>query len=150
MVGINVLKSRIRTVFHNIAPGSTCVFLSYIFTRPKRECRFHVWSRAALSSFSSLDRFQNRLLGLVGHDIISTLEILTHVRDVASLSRSCRQFVTKYSNELNYFGHLQLETRHTTTTWLNHRHFPCVPNKIKKFNAFHQKLSFLYYRLPRE
>lgn len=83
----------------------------YIFKRlkKKKEYRLHIWSGAAQSSFPSLDRFQNRLRGLVGDSIISTLEILTHGPDVASLSRSCRQFDKKYSNELNYFGHLQLE-----------------------------------------
>ena len=68
--------------------------------RPKMEYCCHIWAGAAKNSLSCLDRVQNRLRNLVGDALFSSLQPLSHRRDVASLSLFYRYFHGKCSSEL--------------------------------------------------
>ena len=69
--------------------------------RPKMEYCCHIWSGAPQRSLSILDRLQRRMKGLVGDVLFSTLQPLSHRRDVASLSLFYRYFNGKCSTELH-------------------------------------------------
>ena len=61
----------------------------------------HIWAGASQRPLSSLDSVQRRLLGLVGPDLYSTLQLLSHRRNVASISLFYRYFHGKCSHELH-------------------------------------------------
>ena len=61
----------------------------------------HIWAGASQRSLSTLDSVQKRLLGLVGPDLYSTLQPLSHRPNVASISLFYRYFHGKCSHELH-------------------------------------------------
>ena len=60
----------------------------------------HLWSGAPKSHLSLLDRVQHRMRKLVGPDLFSTLQSLSHRRDVASLSLFYRYYFGRCSEGL--------------------------------------------------
>ena len=74
------------------------------FTRAKYVLKWNaavIFGLAALSMlFSSLDRIQHRMGGLVGDELFVSLQSLSHCRNVASLSLFYRYFQGECSEEL--------------------------------------------------
>lgn len=57
---------------------------------------------AAQSLFSSLDGIQNRLRGLVGDELLSNFQPLSHRQDTAILRLVYQDFRSRYSGVLHY------------------------------------------------
>ena len=124
--------------------------------RPKMEYRCHLWGGAAQSTLTCLDRVQNRLRNLVGDELFSSLEPLSHRRDVASLSLPYRYFHGKCSDEIHSLipkaQTFTARTRLATSPVANHLHFLRLPNIRRKFHAdsFIPRTSSLWNKLPRD
>ena len=69
--------------------------------RPKMEYCSHIWAGSSQQALLTLDRVQNRLRGLVGDELFSSLQALSHRRNVACLSLFYRYFYGKCSDELH-------------------------------------------------
>ena len=68
--------------------------------RPRMEYCCHIWAGASQQDLSCLDRVQSRLRYLVGDSLFSSLQPLSHRRNVASLSLLYRYYNGKCSKEL--------------------------------------------------
>ena len=68
--------------------------------RPCMEYCCHIWAGASCTALRALDKIQNRLLNLVGPELFSTLDSLSHRRDVASLALFYRYYYGKCSDDL--------------------------------------------------
>ena len=68
--------------------------------RPRMEYCCHIWAGASQQALSCLDRVQSRLRYLVGDSLFSSLQPLSHRRNVASLSLLYRYYNGKCSKEL--------------------------------------------------
>ena len=69
--------------------------------RPCMECCCHLWAGAPACHLDLLDRVQKRICHLVGPALASSLQPLSHRRDVASLSLFYRYYHGKCSRELS-------------------------------------------------
>ena len=83
-----------------LTPGA-CSYLYKSTIRPIMEYCCHLWSGAPKSHLSLLDRVQHRMKKLVGSALYSTLEPLSHRRDVASLSLFYRYYFGRCSDGLH-------------------------------------------------
>ena len=68
--------------------------------RPCMEYCCHVWAGAPSCYLKVLDKLQKRICRTVGPSLASSLESLTHYRNVASLSLFCRYYFGRCSSEL--------------------------------------------------
>ena len=68
--------------------------------RPCMEYCCHIWAGAPITTLHLLDKVQRRLKNLIGDNLYSKLQSLSHRRDVASLSLFYRYFHGHCSNEL--------------------------------------------------
>ena len=122
--------------------------------RPKMEYCCHIWSGASKSSLSSLDKVQRRLRRLVGDNLFSTLQPLSHRRNVASLSLFYRYYNGKCSQELHEMvPHLKTfgrSTRYSSRVQENHPHFLHVDGIFPKYhmNSFFPRTTSLWNTLP--
>ena len=135
--------------FYLTPPAILYLYKSQI--RPKMEYCCHLCGGAAQSTLTGLDRVQNRLRNLVGDELFSSLEPLSHRRDVASLSLLYRYFHGKCSDALHSLT-FTARTRLATSTVANHPHFLRLPNIRRKFHAdsFIPRTSSLWNKLPRD
>ena len=78
--------------------GILCIYKSTI--RPCLEYCCHIWAGAPISSLNILDRVQRRLFNLLGENLYSKLQPLSHRREVASLSLFYRYFHGHCSEDL--------------------------------------------------
>ena len=102
----SVAKDTARMVgsFYRSRKFLTCKAMLYLFKsqiRPKMEYCAHIWAGSSQQALSTLDRVQKRMRGLVGDELFSSLQPLSHRRDVASLSLFYRYFHGKCSEELH-------------------------------------------------
>lgn len=103
----------------------------FIFTRVrldhKMEYCCHSWIWAVHFSLSSIHRVQNRLYGLLGEDLFSTQQPLSHMRKVGSLPLFWRYSNRNRSDGLcSFVPPIQTfitRTRHANFTELNQFHF---------------------------
>ena len=82
----------------------TCKALLYLYKsqiRPKMAYCSHIWAGSSQLALSILDLVQKRMRCLVGDDLFSSLQPLSHRRNVASLSLFYRYFHGKCSDELH-------------------------------------------------
>ena len=122
--------------------------------RPRMEYCCHIWSGASKTSLSSLDKVQRRLRRLIGDDLFSTLQPLSHRRNVASLSLFYRYYNGKCSEELRSmvppcktFGR---STRYSSRIQQDHPHFLQVEGNYPKYhmNSFFPRTASLWNTLP--
>ena len=102
----SVAKDTARMVgsFYRSKQFLTCKALLYLYKsqiRPKMEYCSHIWAGSSQQALSTLDRVQKRMRGLVGDELFSSLQPLSHRRNVASLSLFYRYFHGKCSDELH-------------------------------------------------
>ena len=69
--------------------------------RPCIEYCCHIWSGASSDVLSLLDRVQRRIINIVGPNLASTLQPLSHRRNVASLALFYKYYHGRCSNELS-------------------------------------------------
>ena len=81
------------------APSILYLYKSQI--RPTLEYCCYLWAGASHRSRSALDSVQHRLKGLVGPELYSTLQPLSHRRNAATISLFYRYFHGKCSTELH-------------------------------------------------
>ena len=85
----------------NYRPISESILYIYKSTiRPCLEYCCHIWAGAPISSLNILDRVQRRLFNLLGENLYSKLQPLSHRREVASLSLFYRYFHGHCSEDL--------------------------------------------------
>ena len=122
--------------------------------RPKMEYCCHIWAGASKTCLSSLDKVQRRLRRLVGDSLFTTLQPLSHRRNVASLSLFYRYYNGKCSQELQKmvpccktFGR---NTRYSTRVQKNHPHFLQVEGIYPKYHmdSFFPRTASLWNTLP--
>ena len=134
---------------------SSILYLYKSQIRPTMEYCCHIWSGASQRSLSSLDTVQRRLLGLIGHDLYSTLQPLSHRRNVASISLFYRYFHGKCSQELHSLvppnRQFQRQTRFSNDC-SKHPHYLHVPKSLHKFHetSFFPRTTKLWNSLTPE
>ena len=121
--------------------------------RPKMEYCSHVWGGAARSSLNILDRLQHRMKYLVGEELYSTLQPLSHRRNVASLSLFYRYFHGKCSDELKDLVPARVVNHHITRSSVasaDHPYLLRVPGCRRNFHArtFFPHTTTLWNSLP--
>ena len=123
--------------------------------RPRMEYCSHIWAGSSKQSLSGLDRIQERLRGLVGEELFSTLSPLSHRRNVASLSLFYRYFHGRCSDELHLAipseRSFQVRTRFAVSC-KSHPSYLTVPRTRCKFHAdsFIPRVTELWNELPQE
>ena len=123
--------------------------------RPRMEYCSHIWAGSSNQVLSGLDRIQERLRGLVGEELFSTLSPLAHRRNVASLSLFYRYVNGKCSEELHSAVPPErtflVRTRFAMSS-KSHPHFLTVPRTRCNFHAdsFIPRASKLWNEQPRE
>ena len=109
--------------------------------RPKMEYCCHVWAGADQIHLNCFDKVKRRVRGLIGDDLFSTLQPLSHRRDVSRLSLFYRYYHGDCSEELDSLlppaKTFPVRTRLAATTVKHHPH--PVPKTRSKF---HQQSSF--------
>ena len=122
--------------------------------RPCMEYCCHIWAGASCTALRSLDKIQNRLLNLVGPELFSTLDSLSHRRDVASLALFYRYYHGKCSDDLaslipKSYGSVcaQRERRGSF-----HKHSVYLPRRktTTYANSFIPRTSILWNSLSKE
>ena len=122
--------------------------------RPRMEYCCHIWAGAARKTLSCLDRVQNRLRSLVGDALFSSLQPLSHRRDVASLSLLYRYFHGKCSSELQSMvpprQTFKRNTRLAKNTINNFLHSLSLPKPKHRFHeqSFFLRTAHLWNSLP--
>ena len=120
---------------------------------PKMEYCSHIWAGASKTALSSLDRVQRRVRGLVGDELFSSLQSLSHRRNVASLTLFYRYFNGKCSDELHSLVPPIKEFHHITRyarTKNAHPFFVDLPRTRTKFhaNSFFPRTATMWNALP--
>ena len=124
--------------------------------RPKMEYCCHIWAGASKSSLSSLDRVQHRLKCLVGINLFSTLQPLSHRRNIASLSLFYRYYHGKCSRELHEMvpNHKKFNrnTRYSSRVQEDRPHFLDVGGIYPRYHmdSFFPRTTSLWNSLPAE
>ena len=81
-------------------PPESILYIYKATIRPCIEYCCHLWARASAVCLHLLDRIQKRILNLVGPDLCSNLQPLSHRRNVASLSLFYKYFHGHCSDDL--------------------------------------------------
>ena len=84
----------------NFLTPESILYLYKSTIRPCLEYCCHIWSGAPITSLNILDKVQRRLYNLLGENLFSKLQPLSHRRDVASLSLFYRYFHGHCSEDL--------------------------------------------------
>ena len=139
----------------NFLSPSSILYLYKSQIRPTMEYCCHLWAGASHRSLSALDSVQHRLKGLVGPDLYSTLQPLSHRRDVASISLFYRYFHGKCSTELHSLvPPLRVFRRQTrySNDCAKHPFFLQIPKSHHKFHetSFIPRTTKLWNSLPPE
>ena len=119
--------------------------------RPRMEYCCHIWAGASQQSLSSLDRVQSRLRYLVGDSLFSTLQPLSHRRNVASLALLYRYYNGRCSNELQEMVPPRKTFARNTRFSVNvHPHFLEVNTSVQNFHmqSFFPRTATLWNSLP--
>ena len=114
------------------------VYLYKSQIRPRMEYCSHIWAGSSKHSLSSLDRIQYHIRGLVGEELFSSLQSLSHRRNVASLALLYRYFHGKCSDELHSLvPPLRVFKRNTRFAKEkdSHPYFLALPMVKHKFHA---------------
>ena len=123
--------------------------------RPKMEYCCHIWASSSQHALSALDRVQNRMRGLLGDGLFSSLQPLSHRRNVASLALFYRYINGKCSDELHSLVPKKREfprcTRFADSS-KRHPHFLVIPKTRSMFhsNSFFPRTAAKWNSLPLE
>lgn len=116
-----------------------------------KDC-YNVWAGTSQSSLSTHDRIQKRLYFFVGHELFSTLQVLSHRRDVTRFSLFYRYFHGVCSGEVFSLDSpvptFTAKTRHATRIVANHIHSFCIP--LKKYKSHFSGTTTLRKEIQRE
>ena len=119
--------------------------------RPRMEYCCHIWAGASQHALSCLDRVQSRLRYLVGDSLFSSLQPLSHRRNVASLSLLYRYYNGKCSNELHEMvPPRRTFVRNTRFSSNAHPHFLEIETSHQNFHmqSFFPRTATLWNSLP--
>ena len=119
--------------------------------RPRMEYCCHIWAGASQQALSCLDRVQRRLRYLVGDSLFSSLQPLSHRRNVASLSLLYRYYNGKCSKELHEMvPPKRTFVRNTRFSSNVHPHFLEVETAHQNFHmqSFFPRTATLWNSLP--
>ena len=119
--------------------------------RPCMEYCCHIWAGAPASCLDLLDKIQKRVVNLVGPILSSSLQPLSHRRDVASLSLFYRYYHAKCSSELQgLVPSSWLPVRSTRFSKKSHPFSVVVPRFKHNFyaNSFFPRTAKLWNSLP--
>ena len=109
-----------------------------------------IWAGSSHRSLSALDSVQHRLKGLVGPELYSTLQPLSHRRNVASISLFYRYIYGKCSTELHSLvPPLRVFRRQTRYSNDCAKH-PFLLQILKSHHKFHESSFFPRNSLPPE
>ena len=113
----------------------------------------HIWSGATLRSLSVLNRLQHRIKGLVGDALYSSLQPLSHRRNVASLSLFYRYYYGKCAKELQHLvpkQHIFRQNTRFAVSNANHSHYLLLPPTKHRFHerTFFPRTAALWNNLP--
>ena len=84
----------------NFLSPESILYLYKATIRPCIEYCCHIWTGASADCLRLLDRIQRRITNIVGPDLSSNFQFLSHCRNVASLSSFYKYFHGSCSNEL--------------------------------------------------
>ena len=119
--------------------------------RPCMEYCCHIWAGAPASCLDLLDKIQKRVVNLIGPVLSSSLQPLSHRRDVASLSLFYRYYHAKCSSELQgLVPSSWLPVRSTRFSKKSHPFSVVVPRFKHNFyaNSFFPRTAKLWNSLP--
>ena len=89
-----------RAMFLHVPPDAI-LYLYKITIHPLMEYCCHIWDGAPACHLSLLDRVQKRIVNLVGEELGSSLQPLSHRRSVASLCLFYRYFHGKCATSVS-------------------------------------------------
>lgn len=121
--------------------------------RPCMEYCCHIWAGASSSSLDLLDKIEKRVANLVGPILASSLQPLSHQRDVASLSLFYKYYHAKCSTELQgLVPSSWLPARSTRFSKRSHPYTVAVPRSKTKFysNSFFPRTAKLWNSLSND
>ena len=97
------VSKRVGCVFRaqRYLPPDAVLYLCNTTIRPLMEDCCHIWAGAPSCDLSLLDRLQKRIVNLVGAEMGSTLQALSHLKSVATLNLFYRYFHGKCSAGLS-------------------------------------------------
>ena len=114
----------------------------------------HIWAGASCTALRSLDKIQNCLLNLVGPELFSSLQSLSHRRNAASLALFYRYYYSKCSNDLSSlipksYGSV-CAPRERRGSFHKHRVYVPRCKTTTHSNSFIPRTSMLWNSLPEE
>ena len=119
--------------------------------RPCIEYCCHIWAGASADCLSLLDRIQRRITNIVGPDLSSNFQSLSHCRNVASLFLFYKYFHGSCSDELKSLTHtLKCFNRVTRYSANAHPFTVQLPSCNRQFysTSFFPHTSDLWNSLP--
>ena len=119
--------------------------------RPLMEYCSHIWAGASACHLSLLDRVQKRIVNLVGEELGSSLQTLSHRRSVATLSLLYRYFHGNCSTSLfNLVPPVRVFERATRLSASSHPYTLAVTRcRTKSYsNSFFPRSASLWNSLP--
>ena len=135
--------------------AESILYLYKASIRPCMEYCCHIWAGAPITSLNLLDSVQKLLKNLIGDDLFSKLQSLSHRRDVASLSLFYRYFHGHCSDELaslvpNTYPSYNYSIQ--THRYIRNQHSVYLPriNTTTYSNSFIPRTSALWNSLPNE
>ena len=125
--------------------------------RPRMEYCSHIWAGSSKTILSTLDRVQRRMRGLGGEKLFASLQSLSHLRNVASLSHLYRYVYGKCSDELHLLvpeppvRDFPIKTRFAKSSEA-HLHFLKIATPRCKFHSdsFFPRTAAMWNSLPPE
>ena len=132
-------------------PPEVTLYLYKTTIRPLMEYCCHIWAGAPACHLSLLDRVQKRIVNLVGEELGSTLQPLSHRRSVASLCLFFRYFHGKCSTSLsNLVPPVRVFERRTRLSACSHPYTVAVPRcRTKSYSSsFFPRTASLWNSLP--
>ena len=129
----------------------TILYLYKSTIRPCIEYCCHLWAGAPATCLSLLDRIQQRICNVIGPNLSSKLDSLSHRRNVASLSLFYKYFHGHCSSELSSLvPRLRTFQRSTRLATSSHKLTVQLPTCHKSLysNSFFPRTSALWNSLP--
>ena len=135
----------------NFLSPASILYIYKSTIRPCMEYCCHLWAGASAECLHLLDRIQNRIINIIGPELASDLQSLSHRRNVASLSLFYRYFHGRCSNELHelvpppktFFR----VTRHSSQAHPYCVKVPCCKKGIY-YSSFFPRTATLWNSLP--
>ena len=132
-------------------PPDAILYLYKTTIRPLMEYCCHIWAGAHACHLSLFDRVQKRIVNLVGEELGSSLQPLSHRRSVASLYVFYRYFHGKCATSVSYLAPPgRVFKRETRLSACSHPYTQALPRcRTKSYsNSFFPRAASLWNSLP--